>query len=356
LNIIFFKIYEHKPCIIKEQMPFIKYPSIPCMKNALKQRKFRSQGEENWTLTEKIHGANFQVIVDDGKVSFGSRRLLLDYEQKSKDFYNYSELIVPLTRYALALAKLLDVTALNIYGELYGGNIQKEITYQAKPQFSVFDVLASEKVWIDYENFDIVSKAGFSVVPMKFGTLKELIQTPVEFCSIFSEKKQNAEGYVIKKVVLEYKTSYSSGCLRLAVKNKAPTFIEAHTGKKTAERSYEINNQDPLQNFPYLKYYVVNKNRVSAWYSKGNILENPKKVTAGVIADAISDYASDHSSEGLAFSELAFSEEKGPCLHPASEKQNCSKTAPFLDEKALRTAAYSMFQEVLALVKEHNSE
>jgi hypothetical protein len=119
-------------------MPFIKYPSIPCMKNAFKQRNFRSQCEEEiWTLTEKIHGANFQVSVEDGKVSFGSRRLLLDYVQKLKNFYNYSELIAPLTKYALALAKLLDATALNIYGELYGGNIQKEITYQAKTQFSV---------------------------------------------------------------------------------------------------------------------------------------------------------------------------------------------------------------------------
>jgi hypothetical protein len=165
---------------------------------------------------------------------------------------------------------------------------------------------------------------------------------------------------VIKKVVLEGTTSYSGGSMKLAVKNKAPTFIETHTGKKTVERKYNIKNQDPLQNFPDLKAYVVNKNRVASWYSKGNILENPSKVTAGVISDAISDYVSEHSAVELSFSELAVSEEKVPCLdldsdNPADTNQ-CVATAAPLDEKALRAVAYSLFSEVLSLVKAHNSE
>lgn len=285
------------------------------MKNALKKRGFQAHcDDDDWYRSEKLHGANFQVMCDEKEVTFASRRLTLDPESP-KDFFYFSDLKNHLAAKARLLFMALGERKINIYGELYGGKIQKEIIYQDEHKYCVFDVLIDGEIWLDYAKFpDLIGGAGLDFVPMVRGTLQDLIKTPVEFKSAFSteEKTPNAEGYVIKKIA-------NSGKCHLSVKNKAPSFVEAHTGKIIQEREFKIVKKDPLKSYPDLPSYI-NSNRVSSWYSKGDLKEHPSKVTQGVILDAVKDYMADHEDA---------------------------------DEKSVRSGAFSMFQKCQELVKAH---
>jgi Rnl2 family RNA ligase len=277
---------------------FHKYPSL---ESKLSKEYYSRSEEDGWALTEKIHGANFQVIVGGVTVNFAGRRFALD-EFTRKSYFKTQELEPLLSLHALNLSLKLKACKLNVYGELYGGNIQKEIIYQNKHRFIVFDVLINGTTWLSYDKFDLVTEAGFDIVPIKIGILKDLLKTDVEFKSSFSS--DHAEGYVIKKVI-------GNGSNRLAFKNKSPAFIEKHMKKKVTKKVFDMDKYIPIKDQETLREtlrgYVLNENRVTSWYSKGNLDNAFPKVAQGVIKDAINDYMKDFpESNKKTVTKLAF--------------------------------------------------
>lgn len=262
---------------------FIKYPSIKCMKQALNLRDVYNASEEEWVWSEKIHGANFQIILEGGEVSFASRNRLLDAE--AEDFFDFSHLREGLELGIRALAEDLGVSVLHVYGELYGGNIQTEILYGADHKFRVFDVLMNGKEWLPYRSFGPVEDH-FDIVPMEFGILTDLVGRSVEFNSQFTDAM--AEGYVIKRVG-------KSGLLTL--KNKAADFVEKHTGKIIENKTYCVKHRPTAEEeCPGIAGYVLNKNRIAAWFSKEGPKkeENIKRDARAIIEDAVKDYMEDN--------------------------------------------------------------
>lgn len=163
-------------------MSFKKYKSIPNLKRALKWSSIADiSDEKSWFMTEQVHGANLQIIINhENKISFASRNRNLE-ETLSTGFFNFSNIELSLRKSATQLKQEIDCKTLNIYGELFGGTkIQNDIFYQDNLKFVVFDVLIDSnskqnKRWLNFGLFNIVKTCGFPVLEMKIGSLMNLV-------------------------------------------------------------------------------------------------------------------------------------------------------------------------------------
>lgn len=120
---------------------FSRYPSIKRATYAL-AKKFTAEIEDDmWVAMEKIHGANFGF-----RCTKDSIRL-----QRHNDFIGEGEKFHGVTDSESVVQKLL-VNVRNlfnkigyaetviVFGELFGGRIQKEIAYDEKVRFECFDI------------------------------------------------------------------------------------------------------------------------------------------------------------------------------------------------------------------------
>ena len=262
---------------------FRKFPSIGKISSAGKYQHIST----GYIRQEKIHGANFQIIIGTNYIRFGSRNNELPPIGEPSDFFDFSEIAPELTEFALKLQSTLGPC--NVYGELYGGGkkIQLEIIYNDKMKFRVFDVLIGDK-WLPYERFDVIKDAGFDVVnTIETGSLEVLLNRPTEFVSEYSDCKTNSEGYVVKKIT-------SSGDL-IAFKNKAPSFVEAHQKKKITQPKFSFKN---VPENDELRQYIMNKNRLDALNSKIGppTLKNVPTLATMLINDAVEEYCVDNEN------------------------------------------------------------
>lgn len=275
---------------------FKKFPSIKNGDQALKCRSI----SQDWVRQEKIHGANFQIFLGPNGVQFGSRNNELPPIGEPSDFFDYSEIVNELNERAKKFEEIIGTNEFNIYGELYGGGkkIQHEIIYSNKLKFTVFDVLIGNK-WLQYDKFDKIEKAGFSVATIiETGPLNVLLNRPTEFSSEYSEKKANAEGYVVKKI---------TECgVRHAFKNKAPSFVEAHQKKKIIQKKFEFKT---MYENDELKGYIMNSNRLDALNSKIGPpkLDNVNNLARMLILDAVKDYCVVNIADIKDISKIGFS-------------------------------------------------
>ena len=110
---------------------FVKFPSIPGLHKISEICKIYQPGE--FEITEKIDGANFSILIENGEVKFARRRGVLAPDEK---FYNYQQVISELTDLIEYLKTLGD--DVQLYGELYGKGIQNRIYYGEKQYFRWF--------------------------------------------------------------------------------------------------------------------------------------------------------------------------------------------------------------------------
>lgn len=282
---------------------WVKYPSTKVPRIALKRSVIRDNKDEKWYAFEKIHGSNFQIIYVDGKVSFGSRNRPLDTAKDRSTYFDFEPLRENMEASIIGLAEELDVKQLNVYGELYGGNIQTEIIYQTEIKFKVFDMLVNNSEWLSFEKFNLVKKWFDIIEPFATGDLQHMLDLPVEFTSYISTiENEQAEGFVIK--------SYLEKGSRLTIKVKASSFVEKHTKKKVNNKKYTVLSTKQYENCPGIKEYVLNTNRIDAWFSKTgpSQIENINNDTRNIIQDAIIDYVEDFPSiEKSCISRASFS-------------------------------------------------
>jgi RNA ligase-like protein len=116
-----------------------------------------------WDVTEKIDGTNVRVMLSEtGEVTFNGRT---DNAQMPGDLVQL--LVRTFTPDAMKAAMWLDgpVSAV-LYGEGYGGSIQKGSAYRKDKGFILFDVLVGNKWWLDQAAVnDVAAKLGIEVVP-----------------------------------------------------------------------------------------------------------------------------------------------------------------------------------------------
>jgi Rnl2 family RNA ligase len=109
-----------------------------------------------WTVSEKIHGANFCILIQEHEIRFAKRKALLELNE---DFFGYHIIASRLETKARTLFERVqsqqpDILQVNVFGELFGGYyphpdvearpdvqaIQTGVYYSPTIEFCAFDV------------------------------------------------------------------------------------------------------------------------------------------------------------------------------------------------------------------------
>ncbi|MCB9703853.1 MAG: RNA ligase [Myxococcales bacterium] len=180
-----------------------------------------------WAVTEKIHGANFCLVVDEDGVQAAKRKALLG---EGDAFFNFQEVRLRHAASALALHDELRagdpaIVRTFVYGELFGGAyphpdvapvagaqpVQTGVYYAPGVEFCVFDVavaVVGERRFLDFD--EAIARArgqGFFVAePLHVGSLREALDFPLGFDSTIPARlglpplarPNAAEGVVIR--------------------------------------------------------------------------------------------------------------------------------------------------------------
>ena len=118
-------------------MKFIKYPSLTNHYVARKQKFINF--DDDYVSTEKIHGSNVSIIVDnENNIEVAKRTAFLTEEERTQRPWNtlaqfateQKDLILSWTNQVRKLAEEYgNIVQLNFYGELYGSKVQ-QMQYQ----------------------------------------------------------------------------------------------------------------------------------------------------------------------------------------------------------------------------------
>jgi hypothetical protein len=161
------------------------------------QPEFSYLSDMVWNGTEKIDGTNIRIDWDGEKVRFGGRS---DNAQIPAVLFEYLNDHFTPDRMSSGLRG-----PLTLYGEGYGGKIQKGSGYQTEQRFILFDALAPHDplgVWLHQQDARCVAKSlSIPMAPEIFtGTLHEA----VDMCSlafkstIAEDADKEAEGLVLR--------------------------------------------------------------------------------------------------------------------------------------------------------------
>ena len=281
-------------------MSFTKYGSIKTIHST---RVHRLKGK--LIITEKIHGANFQICVRrvDGKlvIRFGKRN---GFIAEDEDFFNHRAVM---KKYEDNLSKLLeylqtveDFTEILIMGELYGGGyhgeniagnkmIQKSkfANYHKENDFIVFDIILNGRwfTWDETVEF-CQSRLQMNHVPeFARGSWEELKNFDIESQNSLLSRMHNGEdgkenpieGVVVR---MENPECTTPGEMDLRFKWKA---------REMSEGSY----QDVKSDTPDTVLLMMTETRFQAYLSKvgddeiidGNMGKHIKEMVADVFVD-----------------------------------------------------------------------
>ena len=204
-------------------MDFHKFSSL---ENSYRQNlidKVQYEGKDGgmWMATEKLHGANFSFWCDGTEVKVASRSQFVD-----GTFYNCQAVINRYSENILNWCQGFGVETFIVFGELFGGNIQKEVEYGEK-DFAAFDVVINGVVQDKQTAWRIAKECGLNFAPVLFtGTFAECLALPNTFKSVLTpedyEGENNAEGLVIEPV----EPAWFNNGNRIYFKNKTESFTE----------------------------------------------------------------------------------------------------------------------------------
>jgi hypothetical protein len=116
----------------------------------------------DWVFTEKVDGTNIRVMWDNatGEVTFGGKT---DRAQIPTALNARLQELFPKARFEFG--NFPD--AMILYGEGYGGNIQKGKLYHPTPDFILFDIRVG-KWWLRRDDIvDVAQKLNIEVVPRR---------------------------------------------------------------------------------------------------------------------------------------------------------------------------------------------
>jgi Rnl2 family RNA ligase len=275
-------------------MEFKKFNSV---ENAYRQ-KFVNACEElgvkDWVALEKVHGSNFGFIIENGVVTPFKRSSIIGMnpETGAYDFYGCN----PVVETYGGLVKNLELVfdqPVQIYGELYGEGVQKEVQYGPK-DFIAFDILLlNDNTFVDWDTVvEVCSDYSIpTVLEIARGSLSELLEISPEFESFVAKRNgfdSKSEGLVIKQLKDEVFLKTGS---RAIIKSKSKSFSEKK--QKAPKKPYKMpENLKPVyEDF----YQYLNENRLNNVLSKvGTVTQKDfGKIQGMLVRDAKEEFERD---------------------------------------------------------------
>lgn len=233
---------------------FSEYEKMPTSlaKLGLDDSDFSSLDKLLWVVTEKVHGANFSFVYEQGKLTYAKRKGPLSWRD---DFFGFQSVVSRIEDHVLALFEEVSAAIKGnryiLYGELFGGKyphpdvapdpnvqaIQTGVYYAPFIEFCAFDLAiettgVDAKYYLDYETtLSYVEKHGiFHAKPLFIGKFGEAFNFSTRMNSTIPralrlpELTDNLiEGVVIKPFRQSKNLSISP---RPIVKLKNPEFEE----------------------------------------------------------------------------------------------------------------------------------
>ncbi len=147
-------------------MDFKRYPSIINHDNKKDIDRWLEYHPSIWSdeyvITEKAHGTNVSVLVNqDGSVQHAKRTSILEPDEK---FYDYQTVMCKYVDEIKMFQEYAKDTnaAVRVYGEMFGGSIQKGVNYGKDKHFRIFDLMVND-VWLShYEQVELIQKLSIS--------------------------------------------------------------------------------------------------------------------------------------------------------------------------------------------------
>jgi len=246
-------------------MEFKRYSSIEnsYRKKTLDEIYARGFDKEDWVVTEKVHGSNFSLWMDNEGLRCAKRSGFLAVGDK---FFNWEKVIEAYDAHISVLYKVCtslfhdlveegyiemsdDKIEVVLFGEIFGGlydhpdvekadvkKVQKGVQYCPWVDFYAFD-LKINGIFMNYNIFsEIMESVGFHYAKEVYrGPLSNCLQCPNDLPTTLParfglpEIKDNiSEGVVIKPVNSRF---FGSGG-RVVLKNKNDKFKEKESSKK----------------------------------------------------------------------------------------------------------------------------
>lgn len=132
--------------------------------------------DNKWCFTEKIDGTNIGVVWDGHSVSFQGRTERAEIPKPLLE--RLGELFGSQETEEL-FEQLFGEKEVILYGEGFGGKIQKGANYQKEEDFILFDVYyVNSDIYVEREQVEEIGKAfGIKVVPIHlYGTINEAVK------------------------------------------------------------------------------------------------------------------------------------------------------------------------------------
>lgn len=286
---------------------FERYPSITNHYQDNFIFKITSQTPKNtkYVVTEKVHGANFQVTgtySEDGiDIRVGSRS-----KWTTLEFFGIGDSNSFMEQYNKVIKYIFDtlykhdgLKEISVFGEIYGGNIQKGIFYSGSKEFIVFDIkftyLDGTTRFLPYRimSYELEKRDIRFVKPLFFGTLEECLKYPNEYHStLYKEhhpdkelEDNTCEGNVIKP---DEEDLYLNDNSRVIIKSKNTKWSEKASIKKDPKAQEDYS--DILEDYNFFDERI-NENRVNAAISKiGAEMKNIPSLLDEVFMDIYSEW------------------------------------------------------------------
>lgn len=279
-------------------MEFHKFSSL---ENTYRQNlidKVQYEGKDGglWMATEKIHGANFSFWCDGTDVKIASRSQFVD-----GTFFNCQTVINRYSENILNWCQGFGVKTFIIYGELFGGNIQKEVSYGEK-DFVAFDVVIDGVVQDKQTAWRISKECGLNFAPvLLIGSFKECLEVNNTFKSTLTPKdcteENTSEGLVIEPV----EPAWFANGNRIYFKNKTESFSEKKA--KPKNEVFELSEEESDLLNELLKYST--EQRVSNVISKIGQVTNKDfgRILGLTVQDILEEFSKDNDYDAKAHAE-----------------------------------------------------
>ncbi|WP_428070352.1 RNA ligase family protein [Chryseobacterium gambrini] len=304
---------------------FSGYEKMPnnLKKLGLSESDFSKMEKLKWVVTEKVHGANFSFVYENGSLKFAKRKEYLNW---TDDFFGFQLVVSKLENNILRLFEKLssDIAAEKyiIYGELFGGKyphpevaplkdihaVQTGVYYTPDIEFCAFDIAietdgSDSKYYLDYESsvayFDEFKI--FYAKPLLIGKFNEAMNFNIRINSAvpkefnLPELNDNLiEGVVIKP----FNQLDNNDFQRPIIKLKNPEFDEEEKFHEAEKWSFIPNVSSKTEELSFivdeLRNYVT-QNRLKSAVSKIGTLDlnnhsRVSEIKKEFLEDVITDF------------------------------------------------------------------
>lgn len=285
-------------------MSFLKWSSI--------ENHYQEKNLERWVwsnpkldfsiyeVTEKIHGANFSILISGDQVTFCRRTGPIP--EVGESFYGYREVmqrseIAEMIKYLKVLSSE-NSTEVQLYGELFGSNIQKGVYYGPEKNFRWFSLRIGDHLLSPKNAEEKLRKFLNLKVPVidrikaqGFFSLIESINP--EFTSLLTPEGYNEPNICEGIVITPFEDFYPDSIFLVKKKNKA--FEEAKQVSKRSKSTTVVSSV--LQEaFDISEGYVTDM-RTQSVFSKLGPLEEMNQIGTYAkfyINDVLTDLDKDH--------------------------------------------------------------